>query len=236
VRSYGFPATVYLTTGRVYHNTPMVHLMVSYGLWKARDRVLDGTGLRGLSGRYVLESPQERQRAVDDLRKALAQIGIGLKDPIGRAVLQRVGLDYDEFASKRVLTLLAPEEVSTLAGEGVDFQLHTHLHHTPTNPDEFVEDVLRNQKRLEALTGKRAAHLCYPSGVYRMSYLPGLAREGIISATTCDPGLASPTSDPLLLPRFVDTTTVSDVEFEAWVMGLASCLPRRTIRAHAAVL
>ena len=235
VRSYGFPATVYLTTGRVDHNTPMVHLLVSYGLWKARDRVLDGTGLRGPSGRYVLESPQERQRAINDLMKVLPEMDIRVKDPIGRAVLERVGLDYDALARRRLLTLLAPAEVSALAAEGVDFQLHTHLHRTPKDPEEFVEDVLYNRTRLDALTGKRASHLCYPSGVYRPSYLPALAREGIVSATTCDPGLASPTSDPLLLPRFVDTTSVTDVEFEAWVMGLASCLPRRTLRAHAAV-
>jgi peptidoglycan/xylan/chitin deacetylase (PgdA/CDA1 family) len=213
----------------------MVHLLVSYGLWKARDRVLDGSGLRGLSGRYVLESPNERQRAIDDLMKVLAEMDIRVKDPVGRAVLERVGLDYDEFASRRLLTLLAPAEVSALAAEGVDFQLHTHLHRTPKDPGEFVDDVLHNRRRLEALTGTRASHLCYPSGVYRMSYLPALAREGIVSATTCDPGLASPSNDPLLLPRFVDTTMVTDVEFEAWVMGLASCLPRRTRRAHAAI-
>jgi peptidoglycan/xylan/chitin deacetylase (PgdA/CDA1 family) len=235
VKSFGFPATVYLTTGRVDHNTPMVHLLVSYGLWKARDRVLDGTGIRGLSGRYVLESPHERQRAVNDLMRVLSTIDIRFKDPIGRATLERVGLDYEALARRRLLTLLAPGEVSALAAEGVDFQLHTHLHRTPEDADEFVRDVLYNRMRLDALTGKRPSHLCYPSGIYRMSYLPALANEGIVSATTCDPGLASPTSNPLLLPRFVDTMLATDVEFEAWVLGLASCLPRRTIRAHAAI-
>jgi hypothetical protein len=71
--------------------------------------------------------------------------------------------------------------------------------------------------------------------MYRAAYLPGLRREGIVSATTCDPGMASRTSDPLLLPRFIDTTFITDVEFEAWVTGIASCLPRRTRRAHPAV-
>ena len=235
LQSHGFPATVYLTTGRVDHNTPMVHLLVSYALWKARDRVLDGTGIRGLSGRYLLESPRERERVIADLRKVFSQIDIRRKDDLGRTVLERVGLDYEQFVTRRLLTLLAPREVSALAAEGVDFQLHTHFHRTPEDPDEFVRDVLRNRDRLDALTGKRAAHLCYPSGVYRMSYLPAVAAARIVSATTCDPGLASRTSNPLLLPRFVDTSTVTDVEFEAWVMGLASCLPRRTLRAHPAI-
>jgi peptidoglycan/xylan/chitin deacetylase (PgdA/CDA1 family) len=235
LRSYGYPATVYLTTGRVDYNTPIVHLLVSYGLWKARDRVLDATGLDELSGRYDLASVENRQRVVDGVMRALSRLKIEFKDAIGRAVLERIGLDYDAFVRARFLTLLAPADVSALAAEGVDFQLHTHLHRTQEDPDEFVRDVAYNRQRVEALTGRQAAHLCYPSGIYRRSYLPGLAREGIASATTCDPGLASRASDRLLLPRFVDTMAVSDVEFEAWVMGLASCLPRRTVRAHPAI-
>ena len=235
LQSYGFPATVYLATARVYFNAPMAQLLVSYALWKARDRVLDGAGIRGLSGRYVLDSARERQRVVTDLITVLSQLNIRDKGEIARTVLERVGLDYQAFATARVLTLLAPAEVSALAAAGVDFQLHTHLHRTPEDAGEFVRDVVYNREQVDALTGKRASHLCYPSGVYRMSYLPAVASEGIVSATTCDPGLASRASNPLLLPRFVDTATVTDVEFEAWVMGLASCLPRRTVRAHPAI-
>ncbi len=235
LQSCGYPATVYLTTGRVDHNTPIVHLLVSYALWKAQDRVLDGTGIVGLSGRYHLSSADDRQRLVRGLMKVLPSIEIDYKDDIARAILERIDVDYDALARSRLLTLLGPDEVSALAAQGVDFQLHTHLHRTQEDPEEFVRDVAYNRERLGALTGKRASHLCYPSGMYRRSYLPGLVREGIASATTCDPGLASRTSDRLLLPRFVDTTGVSDVEFEAWVMGLASCLPRRTVRAHPAI-
>src|SRR5688572_25900505 len=64
LRGYDYPATVYLTTGRVDHNTPIVHLLVSYALWQARDRVLDGTGITGLSGRYVLAVPEEDRKSV----------------------------------------------------------------------------------------------------------------------------------------------------------------------------
>ena len=235
LKSYGYPATVYLTTGRVYYNTPMAHLLVSYALWKARDRVLDGTGICGLSGRYALDTPAGRQRVVSALMKVLPAVDIRQKDAIARTVLERVGLDYHAFVTARLLMLLAPADVSALSAEGVDFQLHTHFHRTPEDAFEFARDVVYNRERLDALTGKRASHLCYPSGVYRMSYLPAVAGEGIVSATTCDPGLASRACHPLLLPRFVDTTTVTDVEFEAWVMGVASCLPRRTLRAHPAM-
>jgi hypothetical protein len=68
--------------------------------------------------------------------------------------------------------------------------------------------------------------------VYRDAYPAVLAAEGIRSATTCDPDMASRESNPLLLPRFVDTQHVADVEFEAWVTGAACWLPRRTRVAH----
>lgn len=232
LQSYGFPATVYLTTGRVDYNTPIVQLLVSYAMRRAPVRVLDGSGIDGLSGRYQLDLPGDRQRVVRDLLAVLPSIEIQNKDRISRAILERIGVDFDALVASRALTLLRPDEVSALAAAGVDFQLHTHLHRTPPDAGEFVRDVLYNQQRLQAMTGTTATHLCYPSGMYRPGYLAPLDAAGIVSATTCDPGLASRSSERLLLPRFIDTMTVSDVEFEAWVLGVASCLPRRTTRAH----
>jgi peptidoglycan/xylan/chitin deacetylase (PgdA/CDA1 family) len=230
LRSYDMPATVYLTTGRVDYNKPIVQL-VAYAMWKTRERVLDGDGIDGLSGRYAIESPAERQRVIADLLRMMPGMDIADKDRISRGVLERLRVDYGTLEASRMLALLQPAEVRALAAAGVDFQLHTHLHRTPADAGEFVRDVLFNQERIRAMTGKTAVHLCYPSGVYRMQYLQPLADAGVRSATTCDPALADPTSAPLLLPRFVDTMGNSDVEFEAWVLGVASCLPRRTTRA-----
>jgi peptidoglycan/xylan/chitin deacetylase (PgdA/CDA1 family) len=235
LRVYGYPATVYLTTARVEHNFPIVNLFVSYTLWKARDRVLPGDGIPGLRGEYPLDTPAARQRVSAALTSAMAQMNAAPKDLIAKEVAQRVGVDYDALAGSRVLTLMRAEEVGRLARVGLDVQLHTHLHRNPEDAEVFVRDVLDNRERIEAMTGARPSHLCYPSGMYRRSYLPALEREGIRSATTCDPGMAARTAEPLLLPRFVDSNVVSDVEFEGWVTGVASCLPRRTRRAHPAV-
>lgn len=235
LRAYGYPATVYLTTARVDHNFPIVNLFVSYALWKARASVLDPEGLPGLHGRYPLATADARDRVVNDLNQAIGQMNAGPKDEVAKHLVQRLGLDYDALAGSRVLTLMRPEEIARLSREGLDVQLHTHLHRNPEDPEIFVRDVLDNRDRIEAITGRHATHLCYPSGMYRLSYLPALRREGIESATTCDPGMAARAADPLLLPRFVDTSGVSDVEFEGWLTGVASCLPRRTRRAHPAV-
>lgn len=228
----GYPATVYLTTCRVDHNWPVASLFLSYVLWKARRRDLDLTGLNGLDGRFPLVTRDDQQRMVERIAHTFHGLDGAGKDALVRNVTLRLGLEYDALLAARLLTLMRPADVELLAKAGVDFQLHTHLHRTPDDPEVFVRDVLYNRTRLEAITGARPSHLCYPSGVYRTSYLSALEREGIASATTCDPGLASPESNRLLLPRFVDTSTTSEIEFEGWITGVSSYLPRRTVRAH----
>jgi peptidoglycan/xylan/chitin deacetylase (PgdA/CDA1 family) len=237
LQEYGYPATVYLTTARVEHNLPIVNLFISYMLWLARDRVLDTLGMPGLGGRYGLSTRQDRELAVTDIDRhnVAQQLDARGKDAVAKAVAERLALDYDALVASRVLTLMNPTEVAALAAAGVNVELHTHLHRTPEDPEVFVRDVLHNRRIIESITGTPARHLCYPSGVYRQSYLAALGRAGIVTATTCDPDMASRTADPLLLPRFVDTCGVSPLEFEAWVTGVASRLPRRTTKAHPSV-
>ena len=230
LRESGFPATVYLTTGRVDHILPNTNLFTSYALWKARDRVLNGDGVRSLSGEYTLATRAQRQAVIDRLNADIQLESATDKDEIAREIVIRLGLDYEQLLASRVLTLMRADEVARLAREGVDFQLHTHVHRTPEDPGEFVRDVLFNRERIEAITGTRARHLCYPSGNYRPGYLEALRSAGVVSATTCDPGIASAVHDPLLLPRFVDTSSISDIVFESWLTGLAPYLPRRTHR------
>lgn len=237
LQAYGYPCTVYLTTARVEHNFPIVNLFVSYLLWKARRQELDGTGIMGLRGIYSLGPVAERQRLVKEMNDAIQSrcLTAADKDAVAREVAGRLGLDYGSLLETRVLTLMRPAEVGRLAREGLDVQLHTHLHRTPEDAGRFVRDVLENRRRIEMMTGRRPEHFCYPSGLYRTAYLPALEEEGIASATTCDPGMATRSSERLLLPRFIDTSLTTDVEFEAWVTGIASCLPRRTKRAHPAL-
>src|SRR6185503_6979333 len=97
-----------------------------------------------------------------------------------------------------------------------------HTHTTPTTPSAWEREIGRNRDSIVRITNRPPRHFCYPSGKYRSEFLPALTEQHVVSATTCDPGLASRRTHPLLLPRFVDTVGVSSVEFEAWVSGAAS--------------
>jgi peptidoglycan/xylan/chitin deacetylase (PgdA/CDA1 family) len=227
LQEYGYPVTVYLPTLRCEHNLPIMNVLVSYMLWQRRDRSLTAPEVPGLGDvTYPLASAAQRAAVLRRITDALdpADPDPEERDVAARAVARKLGLDYDRFAAERVLTLMNPSEVADLAARGLDVQLHTHRHRTPENDERFVEEIRENRQRIEAMTGRAAVHFCYPSGVYRQSYLPLLSAERVVSATTTKPGIVDPSTNPLLLPRFVDTSTVSPAEFEAWLHGVMPLL------------
>lgn len=224
LREHGFPATVYLTTLRCEHNFPIVNLALSYVLWKRRTAVLHGAGVPGLGeATYPLETPAQRADVLTQINQYLQRNPqtLAAKDDIVRTLGRRLDFDYDEMVKARLLTLMNPAEITELASQGVDFQLHTHRHRTPRDPARFLEEVQQNSWRIEKMTGVRPTHFCYPSGVHYPEYLPVLASERVVSATTTKPGIADVTDHPLLLPRFVDTDRITDLKFESWLHGFA---------------
>jgi len=84
----------------------------------------------------------------------------------------------------------------------------------------FRQEIRDNRTHLAQSVAGARRHFCYPSGAYRPEFLRWLSAEEITSATTCDTGLAHPACNPLLLPRLVDTTGRSELEFESWLTGI----------------
>lgn len=232
LKSYGYPATVYLTTYYCERQKPVFDMACYYLLWKGRGGLLDGTKL-GLDQPLDLRT----DAAVNQARWALLaharkqRLDTEAKDALLRALARASGAGYDELAGKRLFHLMTPEEVRRAAHAGIDFQLHTHRHRTPLDRELFLEEINENRRKIQAFTGREPRHFCYPSGIYRREFLPWLAELSVASATTCESGLASPQSNPLLLPRLVDHTALAPIEFEGWLTGWTSLLPRRPARA-----
>ena len=132
----------------------------------------------------------------------------------------------------RALSVMTQSEVADVAGRGIAIEMHTHRHRLPLDVDGLLLDIRVNRDLIASTTGRVPRHLCYPDGVYYTAHLRHLRACGVETATTCDPGLAATSADPLLLPRFVDCEACSQATFEAWVTGVASWIPRRTHVAH----
>jgi peptidoglycan/xylan/chitin deacetylase (PgdA/CDA1 family) len=229
IQEFDFPVTLYLTTFYSRFRRPVFDVFCSYLLWKARGRTLDLRGLTGSADEFALADANARAAASAALRgfardEKLSAEG---KDELLRRVAARLGVDYDALNERRVLHILDPDEVGELAAAGVDVQLHTHRHRTPKDRTLFRREIDENRAEILQMTGRAAEHFCYPSGVYDRAFLPWLEELGVRSATTCEVGYASRESERLLLPRLLDVSSLSTVEFEAWLTGVAAALPRR---------
>jgi peptidoglycan/xylan/chitin deacetylase (PgdA/CDA1 family) len=234
LEEYMIPATVYLTTLRCGVDFPMFTLACSYVLWKARGTRVHVPELR----QEPLDLRTDRGRAdaltAANVVAARDQLSLADKDRLVHRIAAQAGVDYTAIAARRLLTIMSPDHVARLSNRGVAFELHTHSHNAPNDHPKFLAEIETNRARIEGMTGRPPRHFCYPSGNYNAEFPGWLSAAGVASATTCDPGLASAATSPMLLPRLVVTSTIGSGEFRAWLAG-AACLvtPRRSYAADA---
>jgi peptidoglycan/xylan/chitin deacetylase (PgdA/CDA1 family) len=229
LRAYRAPATVYLTTYYSENNRPVPSITAPYMVWKCHAFKGPLRSIPAFDG-VRLDSPAQRRTVAEQLsqyfndeRKLSAQD----KHRLIEELAKELKFDLPWFRKHRLMHVMTPDEARQVAAAGVDIQLHTHRHWVPNDEALIRREIQDNRERIEQLTGRPADDFCYPSGVHYPELLPWLRSLGVRSATTCEPGLASPDHDPLLTPRFLDHSNVSVVEFEAWVSGVGSVLPRR---------
>ena len=228
--SLSIPATVYVTSYYSEAGKPIFHLMCHYLLWKGRQRTLGVDAELGVLSPIVLSTESARRAAYETITgfARSRRLTADEKDAIAGRLAAALGLDYSFLLEKRVLRIMTPGEVGQVAKAGFDVQLHTHRHRTPRDKDLFLREIRDNREWIQKCTGSVPRHFCYPSGVYYPEFLPWLRREGVQTATTCVPRLVTAQTELLLLPRLVDTCSLSDVEFEAWIAGAAALLPARS--------
>jgi len=216
LRDFGFPATVYQTTYYCDHRFPIFSLVLNYLFWRGSD-VFRSTLAKARTAevREVLKFARHKAYSIPQRNELAAHIAAEL------------GVDYCEIRRLRLLHLMSPAQLAEVAAAGIDVQLHTHRHRAPVNERLFVREIRDNRDWLADRIGARPSHFCYPNGVYHSSFLPWLRAERVVSATTCDLGIATREHDPLLLPRLVDAGDISASDFEGWLSGVSSFLPRR---------
>jgi hypothetical protein len=231
IKEFDLPVTLYLTTYYSYYNRPVFNVMCSYLLWKGRRRPLALANLTGGDETFTLTNEKERAAAFKAFLAFAGahRLNADEKDDLLTRLARLLHVDYERLLDQRLLHLVSPAEVRQLAAEGMDLQLHGHRHRTPKERSRFVREIEDNRNSIRDMTGSESSltHFCYPQGLHQPAFLPWLKELGIESATTCDAALASPSSHPLLLPRLIDGSHLTPVEFESWVTGLAEFLPKR---------
>jgi peptidoglycan/xylan/chitin deacetylase (PgdA/CDA1 family) len=231
IQEFEVPVTLYLTTFYSHYQRPVFDLMCSYLLWKGRGKALN---LKKLTGQDIQTDLQGLDAREDALGKIHAfargqNLSADEKDVFAASLAAHLNVDYDELLEQRRMHNLTADEVRLLNAGGIDVQLHTHRHRTPLDRQLFLREIEDNRQSILEMTGKNPTHFCYPSGVYDQKFLPWLREAEVVSATTCESGFASRSSNELLLPRFLDNATLSPIEFESWLTGVSAALPQRRV-------
>lgn len=223
---YGYPACIYVTTEHLAAGTEVFNVALDYMLHRSPLATLSLAGVHPeLDGVYEFrKDPAATKRTlIQAAERAFPRLAERqqLLTPLARSF----GFDPDALLAGERFRLLDREQLQELLARGFDIELHTHHHRLPHDSFEsMAAEIEQNRAALRALSAGERRHFCYPSGAYDRQQPEWLERLGIVSATTCDPGLNPPGSSPMLLKRYLDSDCFPDIVFEAEVCGLTDLL------------
>jgi peptidoglycan/xylan/chitin deacetylase (PgdA/CDA1 family) len=220
LKRFGYPATLYLATRHAVDGTPVTPVVLGYMLWKRHKTELKLENIDpSIDGIYEPGSVHDATHVL--LERKITQLDSELQARALRQIAERLGLEVAALTADRRFRLITVEDIPTLAQLGVDTQLHTHDHFMPTEFTELREQLEKNIQYIRSCRdGEPPRHFCYPSGQHRDEHPLWLAQLGIQSATTCDPGMNRSGQNPYLLRRFLDSESISEIEFEANICGI----------------
>ena len=241
LEEFRFPATVFVTTYYAQKQVPVFKITCRYFLWIGRGTTISGDGLTSNGLPLALNTERERHDALRAIerRLILADGGVDEEQVTLRLLAERVGANFDTFIANRQLQIMSGDEIRSLPRDLIDVQLHTHRHRVPLREASFQREITENRDAISAWRpGEPLDIFCYPSGVTSPQFLPWLRDLKIQIGLTCKSGLAGSHMDPLLLPRLIDSSRMTRLEFESWLSGTATLippLPRRNLYQVASV-
>ncbi|GAA0369757.1 hypothetical protein GCM10009092_37550 [Bowmanella denitrificans] len=223
------PSTLYLTTYYYNKSSPVFTLAVRYLFWKSkRDQVALSELDIPLVSDINPETPGDRQRHFIELicthgqQLACNQKRLELLSQLGR-LLQ---VDFEDINHRRLLNLIDERELEACRQAGIDIQLHTHRHRFPTEESGARYEIEKNKQCLSTILDYDMTHFCYPSGEWQHAHWASLQSLNIRTATTCKSGLVDIDTPRYAWNRILDSARVSQLEFEAEIMGFNELLRR----------
>ena len=218
-----FPATLYMTSASTEADLPSPEILIRYLVLRTQLKEVSFEERPPVPGLHLdLRTLSAKEFAAAKVRSSLKQLSIRQRNDYARWLAARLGSNYDQIDGDRLFHMLSRDEIRALAKEElIDLQLHSYHHTLPEDKDAFDEEIRANRTWLYALTGRSADSVAYPSGIALPIFAGWLRDLGIKSAVTTNYGLIDANSDPLMLPRYMDTA-VDPVIFKAWMSGFVT--------------
>jgi len=221
LRRYGYPACIYVTTDHFSSATTVFNVAVGYMMLRTARQSFELHGVHpSVDGSYDLQT--DREALAERLLKAMERsFPSEERQRFLPAFAAALGFDLEDVLRSGRFEVMTAEQMKTAHALGVDIQLHTHSHRLPDRDfDAVAAEIDANRQQLQAVFSHPLVHFCYPSGKFAPQHPEWLGRLGIESATTCEPGFNDYSQSPLLLNRYLDSESATDIEFEAEIAGV----------------
>ena len=197
LREFGFPATVFVTTGHVgSENMWNDRILESLRTLDAEHLDLSDAGL----GSYAVGSLAERRETVALLTERAKYLAPELRHEL----VERL----DRLAGTRQTGLMLTDDmIRDMAREGVEIGAHTISHPilAKLNDESASFEIAESKRQLEAITGKPVRYFAYPNGKPGIDFDErhmAMAREiGFSAAFSTAMGAAGRQHDRFALPR-----------------------------------
>jgi peptidoglycan/xylan/chitin deacetylase (PgdA/CDA1 family) len=225
LQKYAYPSCIYITTEHLSTTAEAFNVILTHMVHRSTRRHVTLRNLHPkIDGEYDIDG--NPASVAETLKAAASRIEpLAARQRLLPSLAAALGLDYAQFIEGGRFHLLSSSQIQQLARLGVSIQLHTHSHQLPSdNFNAVANEIQLNRAAIKKLTGVEAQHFCYPSGNYSPAHPEWLARLGVVSATTCDPGLNPRDASRYLLKRYLDSESTSDIEFEADITGVRELL------------
>jgi len=213
------PATVYVTTWYVENQAPTVNVALRYVLQRTTVNEFAWPQSGGPARSIRLGDSQSRDQLTGELSSELQSYpSLDQRLQALREICELLDVPTEPWWSNGQFHLMQEREIKDAVERGLDIQLHTHRHSSVSGG--LAKEIEDNRDALARACGiMNSEHFCYPSGNYDDAAIGILAGAGIRSATTCEEGLASATTDPYRIPRFLDGRSITQTKFEAYLSG-----------------
>lgn len=231
-----FPATLYLCTHYVKHQTEVFNVALAYLFWKTDAGIFDTSAVApNATQTFELQQPQTRRQAFIWALTAGEQLSPNEKTVLLAKIAGALSVDIAAMRENGMFKYVSDEQAQELDRNNIRLELHTHRHHFSADDKSLAQrEILDNSAYISKLVTDKRTHFCYPSGGFAPQHAEWLNELGVTSATTTETGYCTAADSPFFLNRFLDSETISTIEFEAELAGLLPML--RKLKGQKALL